>query len=330
MSHVAYLGNFRPTHSTENHIATAMRTGGHVVSMLQENEQHSWDWLAETRENVDMVLWTHTGGFPPDEGVQCGTFDAFRGHNPNTPIVGVHLDRWWGLPREDQITVERKPFFHEPDVLFTADGGHDDLWAEAGIAHRWFPPGVSRPQCEREQPLDAYRCDVAFVGSWQGHYHPEWGHRRELVDWLKQSRYDVKFFPRAGEPGIRGRRLRALYASCKVTIGDSCLVPRQCANDLTLPMHSYCSDRLPEATGRGALLLHPFVEGVTDGSLWQSGDHLLCWSLGDWDGLDRLIGDTLARPDSERAVVASAGRAHTITHHTYERRMADLISETLA
>ena len=45
-------------------------------------------------------------------------------------------------------------------------------------------------------------------------------------------------------------------------------------------MHTYLSDRLPELIGRGGFLLHPYVDGVTDGTVFTDGEHLATWKLG--------------------------------------------------
>lgn len=116
---------------------------------------------------------------------------------------------------------------------------------------------------------------------------------------------------------MRGPALRDLYASTKVNVGDSCLVGGATA---------YCSDRLPECIGRGGFLLHPHVEGVTDGTLYADGVHLRCWELGDWDELRRLI-DYYVAHDDERRQIAAQGRAHVLERHTYTRRLADLLAD---
>lgn len=338
---VAYIGNFKPRHSTENHIARALNGLGHTVDMLQENDMATWDQHI-LHSSADVMLWTHTGGFPPvSENEQAQVLWVFQAIGRK--VIGVHLDRWWGLPRQDQITVQRKAFFHAVDQLWTADGGHDDLWAAIDIEHHWFMPGVSEAECEPGSYNPQLASEVAFVGSWQGGYHPEWPHRQQLVDWLRESPYQVRFFPETNQPAVRGSKLRDLYASVKVVVGDSCLVPRTCGvcgghgmkmsfdgpNDCgcyrgTEPMTRYCSDRLPETIGRGAYLMHPYVEGVTDGGMYRTGHHMDGWVLGDFDDLDQRLTLALSGDDYRRRVT-EAGRAHTLEHHTYEVRMAELL-----
>lgn len=343
---IGYIGNFGPRHSTENHIAAALTTLGHTVERYQEDAAATWAPGGHIASSTaDLILWTHTGGMPPDAEIQWAAADCYMHRGP---IVGVHLDRWWGLPREAQITEDRKPFFYLPDVLYTADGGHGDLWEQYGIEHRWFPPGVSAAECVPHPPARMFAADVVFVGGWQGSYHPEWPHRRELVEFLQRWGRDtgrrVRFFPEPGKAAVRGRALRALYASCRVAVGDSCLVPRpcrecgdagsecdRCGSSGSMPMVRYCSDRVPETIGRGAALVHPFVTGVVEespGALYQSGVHLAGWPLGDWDRLAVVL-EELLDDEAGTAAIAAAGRAHVLAEHTYEVRMAQLLDEVL-
>lgn len=310
---VAYVGNFEPPHSTENHVAQALEANRHSVVRLQE-QSFGWD-PKRVPPRTDFVLWTHTHGYGPPKthGRQAKFCEALR--RRDTPVIGYHLDRWWGLQREYQVAEE--PFFNDTTLVVTADGGHDDEWANLGIDHVWFPPAVSARECEpRGTPRDEYRSELAFVGSWQGGYHAEWPHRQELVDWLGDTYRDrCAFWPRRGEHAVRGADLRDLYASVDVLVGDSCLAGSA---------HSYCSDRIPETLGRGGFLVHPRVAGITDRQFFE-GRHLACWTLGDWDELRAVIDHHLANAD-ERQVIASRGRVHVLDAHTYEVRMQQLVT----
>ena len=321
MLRFAYIGNFGPEHSTENHVRQALERNGHEVTKLQENTVETWEMLRGSAIEADVVLWTRTGwdwpsltGWTKDEADAIQRAAIANMHDLSIPVVGYHLDRWWGLNREGQVNEE--PFF-EADVVCTADGGHDAQWTEAGINHRWFPPGVSLAECERTiagPDRQWSGLDVTFVGSWRT-YHEEWvGYRRNLVGALSR-RYRRRFTPLPLRGGLRGEALTGLYGTVPVIVGDSCL-----SGDVT----NYCSDRLPETIGRGGFLVHPAVKGVTDGTLFTSGEHLATYALGDFAGLletvDHYLGDEAARRS-----IAEAGRAHVMEHHTYEVRMTELV-----
>lgn len=311
---LAYIGNVGPgsaPHSTENEVRKALEHLGVAVVPLHEQR---FDWTAgAVPADVDVVLWTHTHGFAPPKthGHQTRFLDALR--DRGLPTVSYHLDLWWGLSRQHQVAEE--PFFRT-DLVCTADGGHDAQWEAAGVNHVWFPPAVSELECVPGAPRDEYRSEIAFVGTWMPGYHPESTHRAQLVDWLRDTYGDrCAFWPKPGQPALRGEDLRDLYASVKVVVGDSCL-----AGQIT----HYSSDRVPETIGRGALLVHPHVEGVTDGTLYTDGEHLLCWPAGDWDALANTIDAALA-DDGMRQQVTTWGRNHVLWAHTYTVRMKQLI-----
>lgn len=304
---VAYLGNFSAPHSTENEVRKAWEALGHHVDAIQEQDA-DWGTLPQRLDGVDLLMWTRTADLdraPNDVKLEVlGKLEA-----AGIPTVAYHLDRWFGLHRED--AVAREPFFR-CSVVITADGGHQGRFEDLGINHHWLPPAVSEFECVEGTPRDEYASDVAFVGSWQG-YHREWRHRPALVKCLQHAYADrVQFWPRPGEHAVRGEALRDLYASTKVNVGDSCL-----SGGVT----RYWSDRIPETLGRGGFLLHPNVVGLDEH--FTPGEHLDTWDVGDWDGLRDLIDLYLDDPVA-RETIADAGRRHVLEHHTYTVRMRQL------
>lgn len=318
-----YVGNFEPDHSTENEVAKGLEENGHEVVRLQENQPATWETLRpasllEAEGMFDVLLWTRTGWDWPRTacGWTHGEADAIQRaalasmRSLGIPTVGYHLDRWWGLNREGQVREE--PFFRV-DLLVTADGGHDELWEAEGVRHHWMPPGVSHLECGGGTHRPELAGDVAFVGSWRPGYHREWAHRPTLIRFLQQNyRRQLRLWPQARRPAVRGEQLRDLYTSTKVLVGDSCLVNSS---------SRYWSDRIPETLGRGGFLLHPYVEGIEEH--FTDGKHLRLWPLGDWSELRRLIDYYLAH-DEERTAIAEEGRRHVLENHTYAVRMAQL------
>lgn len=339
---VIQIGNFRPPHSTENHLLTAMRSHGWDVTPLQEDDLSIWPWLGDGAAfdlggKVDFVLWTRTGWdwddlYKSADGVQQAHNTQRRmlrrARDKGIAVVGYHLDIWWGLQREYQIHDE--PFF-DCTLMVTADGGHENHWRAYSIEHVWFPPAVSLPETELGMFRDEYHSKIAFVGSWQGHYHRESEHRFQLVDWLRRNyKRDCRFWPEPGRDAVRGADLRDLYQSVDVVVGDSCFAGSGLEN--------YWSDRIPETVGRGAFLLHPNVGGlhhyfdlINFGSNKMclpakpqgSWEHLGAWDAGEWDQLGTAIEWALTHPE-ERREVAMSGRAHVRANHTYEKRMTEL------
>lgn len=307
----AYIGNFGPEHSTENHVRQAIEHVGYEVDTFQENDAMAWENLILHVAGYDLVLWTSTGSFAEHVGrkIQWRMLAAARKYGVRT--VGFHLDRWWGLDREDQVW--ERPFFR-CDVVITADGGHQAEFASVGVNHFWLPPAVSLAETELGRRRNGMDTELAFVGSWQPGYHKEWTHRPELINWLSRKyRNRIKMWPQPGQPPVRGQDLRDLYASAHVIIGDSCLVGGAT---------HYWSDRIPETVGRGGFLIHPYVEGIEEH--FTPGEHLLTWPIGEWSTLQLTIDRALADGDMRKRV-AAAGRAHVIENHTYDVRVTQIL-----
>ena len=307
---VAQIGNFEPSHSTENELLRAMRYGVHWdVDPVQENDVAGWGRVTARVAEYDLVLWTRTASLSPDHAAQWALIEAAEA--AGVPTVAYHLDRWWGLRREAE--VKREPFFRCAYVC-TADGGHEDAWTSVGVNHLWYPPAVSQWECRPGTPRPEYAADVAFVGGWDGYGHSEAWHRPALVNHLRSTLGDrVRFFPARGEPAIRGRALRDLYASVKVVVGDSCI--------LSPGEHHYWSDRVPETTGRGAYLVHVDTPGLGD-----AHPSVGRWPMGDWDQLDALV--SIALDDDEgRGQLSAHAAEETFEAHTYTDRMIRLAAD---
>lgn len=327
--HIAYVGNFGPEHSTENHVAQALLNNGHEVTRCQENwvaidgsGRTAFDLLAADLEGTwpggsppDVLLWTRTGwdwhglGTTTEHAHQAQRHLLDVAAGEGIPTVGFHLDRWWGLNREGQVAEE--PYFRCA-LMVTADGGHDDQWLDAGVEHVWLPPGVSRDEALRDgQRRPDLTVQVGFVGSYRT-YHKEWLHHRRAMVGKLQRHYGRKF--RVWEGGMRGQDLADLYASVDVLVGDSCL-----AGGAT----RYWSDRIPETLGRGGFLIHPEVDGLAEH--FTAGEHLLTFPLADHEAMLGAVRWALSHPE-ERAKIAAAGREHVLAHHTYEVRMDELVA----
>lgn len=305
---IAYLGNFGAPHSTENHVLRAFKSKGHEIHPFQEENFRKWDELIEHVEDFDLVLWTRTGSLLAQIPVLKQATMLFNARAKHVPVIGYHLDRWWGLPREHEVLTD---YFFRVDLLITADGGHNKWWRAARVNHLWLPPAVSDPETRLTGRVrsDWFK-PVAFVGSWR-EYHPEWPYRRELVEWLRKTYGDNLLVV---EGGVRGQDLVDLYTSAQVVVGDSCL-----AGDAK----RYWSDRIPETLGRGGVLVHPEVEGLSDH--YTPGEHLRTYELGNFDMLGRKI-EELLTVEKHRKKMAAAGKAHVQANHTYEVRVDQILN----
>lgn len=321
------IGNFGPPHSTENELCDALERNGVEVARVQEDAPEQWtDTLKVLRDRaVDFVLWTHTPGFwgaptlwPHWSDINYRMLDTAK--RQGIPTIAYHLDRYWGLGWEREQIMGR-PFF-SCDYVFTADGGHDDEFHEAGINHHWLPPAINERYCYLAEPDPRYAFDIVFVGGWYNYGHTEWTHREGMIAKVREW-YGERFrcLPKQGAPRITMDELNTIYASAKVVLGDSCLVPYPDGR----PMVRYCSDRIPETMGRGGILVHPFVEGITGPVFLHES-----WPLGDWTALKQTLDCTIDLTTPEHAQAWRESNIERIkVEHTYTKRMAYVIEEVV-
>jgi len=301
---IAFRGNFGPSHSTESHVAATMELLGHEIIRIQENAV-PWREVPALCARADL-FWFTTTWHEDFLGGHAALADL---HRIGLPTVSHSLDLFVGLERAHYLDTD--PFWRT-HFVFTADGGHQEVFAAKGIHHHWMPPGVYAPECYRAEPDPALVQEVVFVGS-RG-YHPEYRHRPQLLAWLDAT-YGPRFTHYDHGTDMRGHRLNQLYASATVVVGDSCLLDGQ---------HSYSSDRIPETLGRGGFLLHPDVMGVTDGHLYADGRHVATWPLRQWNALRAQI-DYYLTHEAERERIRRAGHEHVKAHHTYTHRVKAML-----
>lgn len=299
---IAYVGNFRPIHSTENHIAKTLEEMGHEVSRLQEdNPPHV------VPPGVELFLWTRTWpGFVSNDMLNDLRYR-------NIPTASYHLDLYIGLGREG--TLEKDPFWHT-DYVFTPDGDPNSakIFKRYNINHHWMPAAVYKKECKKGTFQQKFACDVAFVGTvWN--YHPEWPYRSQLVDFL-QREYGLRFrhYGQKGRPGVRNQDLNDLFASAKIIIGDSL-----CKN---FTHEKYWSDRIYETTGRGGFIVHPNIRGLE--TQFQIPAELVVYQFGEFEQLKGIIDFYLNNPEIREFVRVKAMK-RTRRDHTYNNRMEEML-----
>ncbi len=309
MTVYGYLGNHSISITTESYVAQALEHLGHTVARFQENTVATHHLPAKlAAQGISTLFWTRTPSYRCDADMQAWLVKECDRRGIRT--VGLHLDKYWDLDRERDILEH--PWFRQ-DVVFTADGGNQDRFADAGVNHEWWRPAISASQLGRGVHTPEYASPVAFVGSQR--YHREWPWRQQLIKHLNVTyRRRFRQFGRSGDR-LADHQLADAYASVDVVVGDSCLVGKHPS--------LYWSNRIPETLGRGGLLLHPYVQGIEDH--YVDGEHLVLYKAGDWPGLKKLIDQWLKDPEG-RERVKSAGMRRVAERDTFEIRMADVLA----
>lgn len=175
------------------------------------------------------------------------------------------------------------------------NGGGKLIWLPQGADGRIVGRGFStRPPALTPVP-------ILFTGIRDGGIG-----RASFVDEM-QARYGGDF--RHVNSGVYRRALADLIASSEIVVAPDAPVSGR-----------YWSNRVYNALGFGAFLLHPYCGGLA--SQYEDRREIVYYrSRGE---LHELIAYYRQRPEERRAI-ADAGLARTLREHTYEHRVASLI-----
>ena len=320
---IVQIGNFDPPHSTENDLFKTLLACGHDIWAIQEQDLAAWEHLLPrltSSDAPDCVIWTRTKSLSDQIPADLRRKVQVQAYLSEIPTIGVHLDRWWGLSRQSDLYND--PFFR-CEYLFTADGHDPERWQALGANHHWMPPAIAPHNCGKGLPQARFESEIASSAAGTATGTPN---GRIAASWWSSCATTTangsgSGRSRASRPSA-APELRDLYASVGIVIGDSALVPDPITAQ---PWTRYTSDRLPETVGRGGFMLHPWVAGVTDGSLYTTYRHLDCWTLGDWvelrEKIDYYLGDEMSRRR-----IARDGMLHVGENHTYANRLNDIFT----
>lgn len=307
---ISYVGNFSQPHCTEVHIANSLESLGHEVIRIQERPRATPGWLSLVPTYTELLLYTRTWGN------MVSSDDIKKIEDSHIKTASYHLDLYIGLKRESGLSTD--PFW-QTQYVFTPDGDpvSQKRFEELGINHYFIPPAVYDKECYIEKT--GFERDVTFVGGGdrigtnKGYGHEEYPYRDELITFLYDS-YDN--FEKFGAPQktVRNAELNHIYASTKVTVGDS----------LILDGHTrYSSDRLWESIGRGAFIIYPFIEGISN-VYFEDGKEVVYYKHGNISDLKQKIDYYLVH-DDEREKIRLAGHERCKREQTYKDRLKEAL-----
>jgi len=315
---VAYIGNFEPPHSTENHYAISFEALSCQVTRFQENRTSEADVRAAL-DQTDLLLYTRTWN-----SLDKATARIIAEPPDGVVTAAVHLDVWWDLDREDEPATSA---MFRAQHVFTADGRYPDRWAALGVNHHYLMPAVVDLDLVGERlgtpDPDRWPFDVAFIGS--KHYHHEWPFRPALIDYLA-ARYGKRFAHVGGDGAVRGtdggamrgQELNDLYATVPVIVGDSCFAA---------PDIPYVSDRAFETPGRGGFSVFPAINEVQS-ELWSVPSQVY-YQPGNLDSVGMVVDLWLERfadnPKLHEGLTAQGAR-WIKGHATYTKRAATILT----
>ena len=300
---IVYLGNFVHAWCTENLMARTLGRMGHEVIRIQENEAY-WEEVVKEANKSDLFLWGMT-------------YDLFKSDAAKmmagikVKTAAFHLDVFIGVDRE--LLVKKHPFF-KVDYFFSTDGDPKTLakFKEYGVNAHYIPTGCSKEECYIAPKVKDFEHDIIFVGS--ENYHKEYPYRPLLIEWLR-SVYGKQFvlYPGDRNMPIQSHELNKLYSSTKIVVGDSF--------NLNSQQENYWSNRIPETTGHGGFLIHPWVAGLN--KYYTDNVDLVMYERGDFEQLRELI-DYYLYHDEERETIRRNGMLKTKNNHTFDNIIKEM------
>ena len=269
-------------------------------------------WYRRLGGLADALVMRLAEGFRPDAVVftrQAHRLDPERvGELSTGRAGGVWYFDYAPSPAPELLALARAA-----GRLFVTCRAQVEAYRAAGVPSVFFLPQAMDPAYDRpaSRVPSRYRCDLSFVGSGQ------YPHRHELLRRLAsvgtlQVRgpgwEGVRDLPVAGGP-VWGSRFARVVAGAAISVGAHALAgqERQSACD---------SNRIWKVLGCGGFYLGAWQPG-SDGFA-HNGEHCV-WYRSTEEAValaERYLGSPRVR-----AVIAAAGRAHALQHHTYAHRL---------
>lgn len=255
--------------------------------------------------DVEILFYSHTHSPEYEINGIKNVFEAYR--MAKKPTVSIHLDRFAGLARQQDIGKEAS---WNTEYYFSADHSPEaqELYKKTKQKHYYLPPAVDEDGCYIAETIKDFPYDIVFVGS-KG-YHYEYPFRKMLIEFL-QRKYGTRFghYGNDGIKVIREHELNQVLSSAKIAIGDSCFGGR----------HNYVSDRLTETVGRGGFIITPDTE-----TLGIEG--VETYKYPDLNDLKSKI-DYWLKPENQEERIRRRNIAHKDVkkNHTYTNRMREIL-----
>lgn len=293
-------------------VCEALTRSGHACAHVDDRKLRQ---LVGTRAGSEW-LRARAGAFRPDR-IICFkphdvTLDVFAWLAARIPITLWYRDLT--IP-PDPEEVARARLAH---VTFLTAAGQAPEWRSLGVRNVHFLPDAADPVESAPQPYDpAYACDVAFIGRGYDEQRAEllvrlaqrfhvrvwgqdWDRWREPLNWNGRVAYEREF--------------ATICASAKIMLG---LNP---SFHVQHRIWAYTSNRMVRTIACGGFYLTERIPGV-DG-IFRAGEHVAYYQ--DTADLPPNVEHWL-RDDGARRAVAQQGRAFVLEHHTYERRLPNLL-----
>jgi hypothetical protein len=274
-----------------------------------------WDYLNEPGDLVRMVrqFQPHlllAQMHSPDD------VPLYRLAEARAECPGMVVANWNGDVYEDKLTSPKMlEYLKHIDLQLVVNADVLPIYAQHGIRAAYWQVGFEPVDYDRLPKVLAH--DVVFLANCYSESRKELGQMLRGID-----RVDVGLYGRGwqwgnGDSTYQFALSAALCQNAKICIGDNQYGKR-----------GFVSNRVFETLAAGGFLLHQDVPGLEELTGLQDGVHYVAWT-----DADDLIGKVKywLKPSNEarRQKIATAGRAFAQTHHSFESRVKQLLTEII-
>lgn len=222
---------------------------------------------------------------------------------------------WNGDVYEDKLTAPAMlALLRQVDVQLTVNASVIPVYNKHGIKAAYWQ--VAYEPVDEPLPVVAAH-DVVWLANC---YSPERGHLGELLRALgvNVGLYGFGWRIGNGQTTYNFSAGAALYHNAKIALGDN-----QYPGD-----YGFVSNRVFEALGNGAFLLHQHVPGLKELTGLESGVHYVEWT--NTDDLQEKIRYYLhPKHAAQRVRIAQAGEAFVRAEHSFDARVRELFERVL-
>ena len=299
-------------YKTETAIAHAARSLGHRCRQI--NSVRWWRLLGRSSGPIVRRL---VDAFDP-EFVLVTRHAILAGEDAIRAAIKSRRAAFWyfdSQPRPAVLSLGRlvgRMFITSPSQI--------SQYRQAGIPSVGFLPQGVDPVLDRPSPSAPRRfaCDVSFIGS--GQYPHRYDVLRAVANVCKLQIRGPGWKGAPSDLPVAGGRVRGptfarAVRAAAISLGANAL-PSQDRD------RASASNRMWKVLGCGGFFLGPYTEGID--ALAEDRRH--CAWYRDIPDAVRLVRHYLAASD-ERAAIATAGRRHALTHHTYAHRLELLLND---
>lgn len=273
----------------ENHVISALqKMGCRVISTDFRQERLNLSKLLQ--QEADFVLVCKGEYIPPDliKSLPYPTALWYCEQIGN----GKEAD-YESFLRRKEVAYNVTAF----DFVFSHDKENMDLYKNMGCKHvYWLPSAAINTAVHKRLGLSK-KYDITFVGSKTN--------RRATILIALAKHFDV-YTPNIWDI----HELNQVFNESKIVL------------NVHLSNLPNMETRIGEVLGSGSFLL---TEELSSNDLFIDGEHLVQWKRGDIEDLVNKIKYYLLHED-ERERIANNGHLFALEHHTFERRMDQLLT----